>query len=92
MSGNIDKPQGGNGDWSLHKMFVVNKLNDIESKVDGLGLRMDNKLHTRDVEIYGRLNKVEKEQVAIKVKSGFWGAITGLGSTVPLWIKSLIGG
>ena len=72
-------------------MFVVNKLNDIESKVDGLGLRIEKKIHDRDVDIYGRLIKVETEQVAIKVKSGFWGAITGLGSTVPLWIKTIFG-
>jgi len=81
-----------NGDWNKHKMYVVESLKDLNLKIDKGFERLDKKLHDRDKEFYDRLNKVEREQSAMKVKSGAWGAVTGFTSTVPIWIKSLLGG
>lgn len=66
-----DMPEDNNG-WHEYKLLVIDRLDNLQENVK---------------ELTDAVNKLKNEVIAIKIKSGLWGALAG---SVPALITMLV--
>lgn len=74
--------------WGEHKALVLHELKRLSDCIEDL-----NAQNRRDHEkVVVELSKINVEISAIKVKSGFYGALSGLGAGIAVFLAQFFGG
>lgn len=75
-------------DWPHVSLFVLKELERLGDSIE----RMDTQSRRDNQSVVTELTALKAEVSAIKVKAGFYGALSGLGTGMLMYVTSLFGG
>lgn len=75
-------------DWAGYRRLIISELKRLSDSIDD----MRDQQRSDHVKVVADIAEVKNEIGQLKVKSGFYGALAGLGSAVALFAAQLWGG